>query len=275
MRLEDDDDFVEPPRAPGRKSASHDGFDLHSAVGVGADDDVARERLARYCARTAFALERLSVLSDGRIAYALKSPRRGATHRVLTPVELLARIAALVPPPRHPFLRYHGVLAPASKWRGLVVPSATTTSIDLQPCAHRDTPHAKATQKPSTSKSFASDVTPAKPSTIEQSHSAHSASRGPSPTPRALTAAHLDRLDGGRLVATAPRLDWVTLLRRTFAVDVLVCPQCHGRTRIVAAVTAPAALRRILTHLRHPPARAPPSGAREPMFEDDWPCDST
>ena len=24
-----------------------------------------------------------------------------------------ARIAALIPPPRHPFLRYHGVLAPA------------------------------------------------------------------------------------------------------------------------------------------------------------------
>ena len=65
---------------------------------------------------------RLSVLRDGRIAQAIKAARRDATHRILTPVELLARIAALIPPPRHPFLRYHGVLAPASKWRADIVP---------------------------------------------------------------------------------------------------------------------------------------------------------
>jgi hypothetical protein len=66
-----------------------------------------------------------------------------------------------------------------------------------------------------------------------------------------------------------PRLDGATLLRRTFAADVLTCPKCHARTRIVAAVTAPAAIRRILEHLGEPAARAPPSRAREPMFEDD------
>lgn len=85
---------------------------------------------------------------------------------------------------------------------------------------------------------------------------------------RGLTPAHLARLDGGRLLATTPRLDWSTLLRRAFAEDVLICPHCHGRTRILGAVTALAAIRRILRHLHEPPARAPPSGAREPMFED-------
>jgi len=61
-------DHDEPAHA-GRYSVSLDGFKLHAAVVVGADEDVSRERLVRYCSRPAFALERLSVLPDGRIAY--------------------------------------------------------------------------------------------------------------------------------------------------------------------------------------------------------------
>ncbi|WP_437595080.1 transposase [Sorangium sp. So ce1000] len=55
-------------------------------------------------------------------AYRVKYGGRGGTHRVMTPVELLARLAALVPPPRLPLVIYHGVLAPHSKWRTAVVP---------------------------------------------------------------------------------------------------------------------------------------------------------
>jgi hypothetical protein len=40
----------------------------------------------------------------------------------MTPVELLARLAALVPPPRYPLVRTDGVLAAHSNWRGAVVP---------------------------------------------------------------------------------------------------------------------------------------------------------
>jgi len=119
----------------GRNAVSLDGFNLHASVHVGADDDVARERLARYCARPAFALERLHVLPDGRIAYRVKQPRKNATHRILTPTELLARIAALIPPPRHPFLRYHGVLAPNSRWRNAIVPRPTDDDVSVPPTA--------------------------------------------------------------------------------------------------------------------------------------------
>jgi hypothetical protein len=35
--------------------------------------------------------------------------------RVLPAVPFLARLAALVPPPRYPLVRYHGVLAPHAK----------------------------------------------------------------------------------------------------------------------------------------------------------------
>ena len=63
------------------------------------------------------------VLPGGRVAYRIKSRRAGrAKHRVMTPLELLARLAALVPPPRYPLVRYHGVLAPHAAWRREIVP---------------------------------------------------------------------------------------------------------------------------------------------------------
>lgn len=62
------------------------------------------------------------MLPDGRVAYRVKYAGRGGTHRIMVPVEFLARLAALVAPPRYPLVRYHGVLAPHSKWRSAVVP---------------------------------------------------------------------------------------------------------------------------------------------------------
>ena len=99
------------------------GFNLHAGVRVEADERDALERLCRYMARPAVAAGRVSVLPDGNVAYRVKSPRSGAaTHRVMTPMEFMGRLAALVPPPRTPLVRYHGVLAPNSPWRVAVVP---------------------------------------------------------------------------------------------------------------------------------------------------------
>src|SRR5581483_180296 len=104
-------------------AASHEGFNLHAGVRIAADDDLGRERLCRYGARPALATSRFRRLRDGRVAYRVKYADKGrAKHRIMTPVELLARISALIPPPRYPLVRYHGVLAPASKWRASIVP---------------------------------------------------------------------------------------------------------------------------------------------------------
>jgi Putative transposase len=67
---------------------------------------------------------------------------------------------------------------------------------------------------------------------------------------------------------TPYRLPWAELLRRVFLVDVLDCPRCHARMRIVAIVTEPAAVERILRHLgenAQPPTIA---GARAPPPDD-------
>src|SRR4051794_31904067 len=80
-----------------RFSATCDGFDVHCAVRLVADDDRGRERLVRYCTRPPFALDRIEVLRDGRIASLLKVPRKGRTHRVMTPMDFMARRCAFAP----------------------------------------------------------------------------------------------------------------------------------------------------------------------------------
>ena len=49
----------------------------------------------------------------GHVRYRLKTPYRdGITHIVLEPLDMMARLAALVPPPRLHLTRFHGVFAP-------------------------------------------------------------------------------------------------------------------------------------------------------------------
>jgi 2-polyprenyl-6-methoxyphenol hydroxylase-like FAD-dependent oxidoreductase len=61
----------------------------------------------------------------GRKALVLEQarfPRFHSTHRVMTPIEFLARLATLLAPPNYPLVRYHGVLAPHAKRLRAVVP---------------------------------------------------------------------------------------------------------------------------------------------------------
>lgn len=69
-------------------------------------------------------MKRLALTPSGQVRYALKTPYRdGTTHIVLEPLDLMARLAALVPPPRMQLTRFHGVFAPHSKLRAAVTPA--------------------------------------------------------------------------------------------------------------------------------------------------------
>jgi len=70
-----------------------------------------------------FSLAHFRVLSDGRISYRVKkSSRRASRCRIMTPASFLARLCALIPPPRYPLTRFHGVLAPRAKLWPRIVP---------------------------------------------------------------------------------------------------------------------------------------------------------
>jgi len=83
------------------------------------------ERLARYAGRPPLATERLSLLPDGRLLYRLKHRwRDGTTHVIFEPLELMEKLAALVPPPKVNLIRYHGLLAPAAAFRPQITPES-------------------------------------------------------------------------------------------------------------------------------------------------------
>ena len=103
--------------------ADSNGFSLHAAVRCGADDRQALEQLCRYINRPALPNERVQTNAAGQIELKLKTAwRDGTTHLVMSPLEFMQRLAALVPRPRLHLIRFHGVLAPNAKLRALVVP---------------------------------------------------------------------------------------------------------------------------------------------------------
>jgi hypothetical protein len=112
------------------RCASVSGFSLHANVAVPAHDRLRLERLFRYAARPPLAIERLEPLQDGRLLYRFKRPwQNGTTHIVLTPEELIAKLAALVPAPRTNLVRYSGVFAPRAKWRSKIVPEGPAETV--------------------------------------------------------------------------------------------------------------------------------------------------
>ena len=139
----------------------------------------------------------------------------------------MAKLAALIPPPRFNTVRYHGVLAAAASLRSSIVPEGPgpdETALCHEGCA---------------------GSAPVSPPALEQP---------PNPAPRR---------------PPRPRnYSWAELMRRVFAVDVLECPACDGRMRIIAALHAGEAIQAILECLGLP-SRAPPIAAAVAEPEED------
>jgi hypothetical protein len=116
-----------PREASGKQRlcANLQGFSLHAAVRCGAGQRKTLERLCRYITRPALANDRVQINAAGQVELKLKTPwRDGTTHQVMSPLEFMQRLAALVPRPRLHLIRFHGVLAPNAKLRAKVVPQA-------------------------------------------------------------------------------------------------------------------------------------------------------
>ena len=75
-------------------------------------------------ARPAISEKRLSLTSQGKVRYELKTPYRdGPTHVIFDPLDLIAKLAALVPKPGVNLRRFHGVFDPNSNHRALLTPA--------------------------------------------------------------------------------------------------------------------------------------------------------
>ncbi len=85
---------------PPNLCADFDGFSLHAATRIPANDRGTLEHLCRYIARPPFSGESLALDSEGRILFKLRRAwRDGTTQLLVGPLTFLSRLAALVPPP--------------------------------------------------------------------------------------------------------------------------------------------------------------------------------
>jgi hypothetical protein len=276
-----EDDHESPGDERAVAVADRDGFNLHAGVRIEAGDDVGRERLARYGVRPPLSLERLRRLPGGRVGYRLKYASRGRSkHRVMS-LEFMARLAALVAPPRYPLLRYAGVLGPRSAWRKDIVPkprprqpacssAASETSGDEQQVrpTNGDASRRRPEEPRAGTRPVAAPELPADVPVMQPAPDGPIVTARPidviALTPNVLSVRHWDRLLGGVLYAAKPRVDWSALLRRTFQVDVMACAKCGGRLRVLAVITEREPVRRILAHLGLPHEAPSLARARDP-----------
>jgi hypothetical protein len=120
MPVDTDNDYERKPLC-----ANEQGFSLHAAVRCQANERLKLEHLCRYITRPALANDRVKINAKGQVELKLKTPwRDGTTHHVMSPLEFVQWLAALVPRPRLHLIRFHGVLAPNAKWRSKVVPQS-------------------------------------------------------------------------------------------------------------------------------------------------------
>ncbi len=133
VRLQDGRPWVAPQVERAGKAL---GFVLDAEVRVSAHNRLHRERLCRYLLRPPLAKGRLHETLDGKYAFELKTPWPDGTRVIFfSGEELVARLTALVPPPRMHLVHYFGVLAPNAKLRRLVVP-APPADDGNDPCGH-------------------------------------------------------------------------------------------------------------------------------------------
>ncbi len=260
------DDVASPsvPHAT-RDAVDIEGFNLEASVRIDADDDVGRERLFRYGARPPFALGRMRMLPGGRVAYRIKQLRDGrAKSRVMTPST-------------PPACRSSTATTKIDDDHASRTSERTASS---SPRHERDEPRARSDAHATTpalqlSSDSPSRTTNHQPSALA-SHSPPALSPAPAHellAPNIIHAKHWTRLLEGRLFAASARIDWATLLHRTFDVDVLECPTCHGRLRVLGLVTNTHLARSILEYLGLPTDAPRAARARDPTELDDTSTD--
>jgi hypothetical protein len=232
------------------------GFSLHAARLVEAHDRRGLERLCRYGLRAPLALDRLSLDPDGKVRYQLPKPGpRGQTEVVLEPLAFMRRLAALIPRPYANSVRYHGVFANRSRYRPLL-------------------PRPPTPPTPAASPGIAEPLRVTEPAAPPPQASASE------PPQQSASPEAPDPIDDEPLPIRPRRLSWAQLLARVLDVRALTCPRCGAAMVVLAFITDPPVVKRILEHLGLPtslprlsPARSPLAEQRELDLIDEAPPD--
>ena len=195
---------------------------VYAATTIDGRDRRALERMCRYLFRPPFAQDAVKSLPDGRVRIRFKHPTSaGDTCADITRDTFIARLAALVPPPRFNLARYYGILSGRHRLRPSVIPDfCDTEPRQLSLLEKRN--RLELTFLPGPGRSNKPERSPPRDS---------------SPS----------------------RIGWAKLLARVFAIDIERCPNCPGSLKPIEAVTDPDKIAMLL-HGARPPPRPPPPG---------------
>ncbi len=93
-----------------QRCANEHGFSLHAEVRCAMNQRNKLEQLCRYITRPTIANERVKLNDAGDVVLQLKIPYQdGTTYIVMSPLEFMQRVAALVPRPRFNLIRLYGL----------------------------------------------------------------------------------------------------------------------------------------------------------------------
>jgi hypothetical protein len=206
---------LEPTHAPAPKRlcAKLAGFSLHAAQAVEAHDRSGLERLCRYGLRAPFSQERLTRRADGKVVYYLRRP---------WPHSQGATCLVLEP---HDLLRRLAALIPAPythlvRYHGIFASrSSLRGRLPPAPCVPEG------------------ETDPPAAAGADESPPGSACKSGPEPSPPA------DR---------RRPLRWAQLLMRVFSLDALQCPRCASAMVVLALISDPQVVARILRHLKLP-----------------------
>ena len=193
---------------PDPTTASNSGYSLNARVWIAYNKRKKLEQVIRYMARGPIAQERMTETYNNQILYKLKTPwKNGITHFSYSGLDFIARLVALIPPPKMNMIRYHGVFAPNFKHRNKIVP--------------------------------AKKVVKEKNTEGKSNYTSNSKVK-------------------------TERLRWAEMLKKTFEIDVTICPKCNGRLEQIAVIkcqkVAMAILKSLNQNAKSLPAGAPPTG---------------
>jgi len=222
------------PNAPwvtsrGRRQAHLEGFDLHANVAVPSHDRKGLEQLCRYLLRPPICEDRLELLPDGRVLLKLKTEWSDGTSHLLFTPLEFIEKLAAILPRPRINLLIY---------HGLLAPNAR---LRAQVVAYGREP-------------------------IQLEFSPHDSC--------AIATLEVDnKLPEGPTTLSPPKhgnnYSWSELMARAFDLDVLKCPQCGGKMRLLATIEEPDVVRKILKHLGLSTEIPEPRPARSPPEQTD------
>jgi hypothetical protein len=197
----------------------------------------------------------LSLTEKNQVLYVFPKPTvDGQLYAEMDPLTFLQKLSAIIPPPWVNLVKYFGVLAPNAKLREKVVATAGPSEAVRKQLL-------EAARK----MGLATDSIPGGPGEQEGTVSATAQGQDSSAQPEEPKPQKKPKKKKATLV-------WAMLIARVYEALPLACARCGSPMKIIAFITAPDELSKILTHVgepTEPPVISPARGPPQRDFFDD------